>query len=87
MELKPFTNNVCRGILLSVMMWVGMAGCAKKSMTCDDVRPTQCDDVYEPVCATTATGRQLKRASACSACIDTNVVSYVEGACTSDDAE
>jgi hypothetical protein len=48
---------------------------------CDEPRPQVCTMIYAPVCASHADGRVETHASACNACADDTVATYVDGAC------
>jgi hypothetical protein len=80
------------GITLLVLALVFVAGCsggpeARKAkryaehQLCPQQRPEVCTMEYMPVCALLQNGRRKEYASACSACSDTDVVSYEPDAC------
>jgi len=59
---------------------------------CTEPRPEVCTMIYDPVCATRDTGircittpcpstEQVTKSSACNACSDKKVISYVKGEC------
>jgi len=59
---------------------------------CTDPRPEVCTMIYDPVCATRDTGvrcittpcpstEQVTKSSACNACSDPKVISWVKGEC------
>ena len=61
-------------------------------VACTDPRPEMCTMIYAPVCATRDTGircitapcpstEQVTKSSACNACSDPKVISYVKGEC------
>ena len=65
-----------------------LAGCAgnpspedRQATQCTEPRPEACTLEYLPVCARLADGSQATYASACSACADVAVVSYVPEQC------
>ncbi len=48
---------------------------------CPEERPQLCTMEYDPVCALLDNGRRKEYASGCSACSESEVVSYSPGAC------
>ena len=67
-------------------------GSKSASVACSDPRPQVCTAIYDPVCATRDTGvrcitapcpseEKKTMSSACSACSDPKVYSYVKGEC------
>jgi hypothetical protein len=68
------------------------------SVTCDEPRGDVCAQVYDPVCAMRDTGIRCVKApcnaaerreypSACAACQDRKVLSYVPGSCPADESQ
>lgn len=56
----------------------------QKAVMCTEPRPQKCTRIYKPVCATFNDQSQKSYTSDCTACADSNVVSYVPGKCTND---
>lgn len=54
---------------------------ASPAGACEEPRPQVCTMIYAPVCANHTDGRVETHASACNACADDTVATYVDGAC------
>ncbi len=63
-----------------------LAGCstqppASPVIACSEPRPQVCTMEYAPVCAELVAGGRKQYASACNACADDTVASYLKGEC------
>ncbi|TVZ41313.1 hypothetical protein P886_0657 [Alteromonadaceae bacterium 2753L.S.0a.02] len=54
---------------------------AKDEFTCPETRPQICTMIYDPVCAQHKDGQRTTEASNCTACSDSDVMTYRMGAC------
>ena len=48
---------------------------------CTEPRPQMCTKEYKPVCAMLKDGAEKTYSTGCTACVDTKVLSYTQGAC------
>jgi hypothetical protein len=75
-------------LIFSALSALALTACAQPtrppenlSNSCEEPRPQVCTMIFAPVCATHNDGRQQTHASACNACADDSVGTYINGSC------
>jgi len=76
------TLNGCSANTSTESTSLGKGDSKKNNVTiCTEPRPQICTREYKPVCAKLRDGSVKTYATGCTACADSNVISYVDKAC------